>query len=322
VRVPAGTFNTARHDLRGLDAIVRRDTGTLTGKGTGSVFVVVPEQETRPASWFDWSILPPLGFASVFPARLDCAQIELAGCNLGDPDQARLASSMMVAAAALSRSSTRIGKPGWFSRQPIGEASNCGGAIQAAFTGMARAFDSTASKFTSSERPAFVQTAARVVAAWASTAESGLGAEQRERLVAAACEGMENEAQQVLRLGAVQIATGQAEAGIRSLLWARRRLAANAVDCAVDPLPFVQSEIAMACNNDLSLGRVAAGLTLLFATSPVANHPYLREDLADDLNHAGWLSGRSSDRELLMRVMRELETAEQRDEASSLRRAA
>jgi hypothetical protein len=120
----------------------------------------------------------------------------------------------------------------------------------------------------------------------------------------------------------VQIATGQAEAGIRSLLWARRRLAANAVDCAVDPLPFVQSEIAMACNNDLSLGRVAAGLTLLFATSPVANHPYLREDLADDLNHAGWLSGRSSDRELLMRVMRELETAEQRDEASSLRRAA
>ena len=323
VRTPAGAFNSAREDLRGLDALVRRKVDRPGDPGR--TFAFVPEDRDRPAGWFDWSIVPPLSFASLFPTRLDPAQVELGGANLGDPDQARLAAAMVVAAAAMGRADCRVRDGRWVARPSIGNPTDPTGPIASAMNNLCAAFETVTVKFAAHHQPdcpPFMRAAARLVGAWASTSDLALNADRREKLLTLAAEGMETEPQQVLRVAAGQFAVGNEQAGIRSLLWARRRLRATAAECAVDPLAFVQSEIELGRPGGMSLGRVAAGLTLLWSTCPPERHAYLREDLLDDLGHAGWLMGREQDRELLTRIMDELDRAEHSDHATTLRHAA
>lgn len=322
-RTTSGAFNAAREDLRGHDALIRR---RLDRPGDQpSAFAFIPEDCDHPAGWFDWNIVPPLSFASLFPTRTDPAQIELAGCNFSDPDQARLAAAMIVAAAAMGRADCRLRDSRWSARTPIGSLTDPRGHITAAMTDVVSAFETLATKLNThgeTETPAYFRAAARLIAAWASTNDFALNADHRDKLLALTAEGLETEPQQILRVAAAQFAVGNSDAGIRSLLWARRRLRATATECVVDPLPFVQSEIELGRPGTLSLGRVAAGLTLLWSTSTADKHAYLRDDLTDDLRHAGWLAGRDDDRATLMRVMDELDRAEQTDSTMPVRRAA
>jgi hypothetical protein len=130
-------------------------------------------------------------------------------------------------------------------------------------------------------------------------------------LASLACEGFEKHAPQVLRLAAAQFAAGHDDDALRSLQWGVRVLRSSNAECTVDPLAFVQSEIELGQPGGLSTGRIAAGLALLWATTETSRHPFLRDDLTDDLRHAGWLMGRDHDRAVLERVMLTLEAMDE-----------
>ena len=161
-----------------------------------------------------------------------------------------------------------------------------------------------------------------LVSAWALLCDRTLPAERREHIAQLASEGLEQEPTQVLRLAAAQFAAGDDNAGLRSLLWARRCLRSSGAQCAVDPLAFIQSEIEHGRAGGLSIGRVAAGLALLWGTGELGRGNYLRDDIADDLRHSNWLAGRDQDIALIDHVMNELDSAEHQDSELLLRRAA
>lgn len=323
VRVPAGQFSSTREELQQsgrLDAIVRRQAG-------GSVFAFFPERQGRPSAWLDWAAEQPLSYPGVFPSRFDAAQVELAGWSPKDVVQTSLARAMIVAGAVLSRTSARMKSARLFKDRTLDDPARAGGVGDHAMRSLAAAFldyarrpfprptDSVASCGLS-------HAAGRLLAVWASASESTLGATDREALLIAATEGLEHEPVQVLRLSAAQIAAGQDDQGIRSFLWARRRLRTAGAECESEPLAFVQSEIELGRPGGLSLGRIAAGLTLLWATCPAERSDYLRDDVRDDLRHSGWLRGREQDLALIERVMDELVRADREDQVKARSMAA
>jgi hypothetical protein len=317
VRVPAGALNTAREDLSGLDGLIRRGSD-------GDLFVFVPESPSHPASWFDWSIQPPLSFATVFPTRLDCAQVEFGRVDLSTPGNADLVAGLSAAAAVLSRSPHRVSGSAPWRRRALSNIDPEQGPVAEIFGELSRRFEAATKQNPAglSDRTRLFDTAARIVSAWALLCDRTLPAERREHIAQLASEGLEQEPTQVLRLAAAQFAAGDDNAGLRSLLWARRCLRSSGAQCAVDPLAFIQSEIEHGRAGGLSIGRVAAGLALLWGTGELGRGNYLRDDIADDLRHSNWLAGRDQDIALIDHVMNELDSAEHQDSELLLRRAA
>lgn len=309
-RVPSGQFSAAREDLAAhkLDALVRRQIG-------GSVFAFFAERPGKPAAWLDWNADLPLSYPGLFPSRFDAAQVELAGWTAADGSTNAVARELVTSGAVLSRTAARLKPARVFKDRTLDGPEVAEGVSDRALHALADAFLDYARRpfprpAASAEQPGLIQAAGRLLAAWASSNEQTLGASDREALLTAASEGMEHEPVQVLRLATAQFAAGQDEQGMRSLLWARRRLRSAGSECVSEPLAFVQSEIEMGRPGGLSLGRIAAGLTLLWATSPAEQADYLRDDISDDLRHSGWLSGRKDDLAVIERVMNELERAD------------
>lgn len=305
-----GAFVDSAREIERVDALVRRSPDNDRG-----LYAFLPEDEAWPAAWYDWSIEPPLCFASVFPARLDCARLTLGACDLSRVVQAELVGALVAAAAAYARHPARTPGSAWSlcASPTAAEMQTVVARQHQAMAALAEAFDRLVSD--STERSVapkeLLTSASNVLSAWCSTQDhqssggkgSGVCAERRMQLAALASEGFEKHAPQVLRLAAAQLAAGQDDDALRSLQWAVRVLRSAHAECSVDPLVFVQSEIELGQPGGLSTGRIAAGLTLLWATTDSSRHPFLREDLADDLRHAGWLMGRDHDRGVIERVM-------------------
>ena len=62
----------------------------------------------------------------------------------------------------------------------------------------------------------------------------------------------------------------------------------------------------MGTASSMVLGRVAAGFCLLAAQHDYERLEFLRDDLLEELDHAGWLLGRDQDTALLRGVFEEL----------------
>ncbi len=312
VRIAAGQFSAARDELAGggrIDALVRRQVG-------GSVFAFFPERAGRPAAWLDWFAELPLSYPGLFPSRFDASQVELAGWNAADSTATGIARELIVVGAVLSRSSGRLKPARLIKDRTLDNPGVIDGASDRAMHALAQAFVLHARRpypRPAAEEPGLVRAAARLLGVWATTHESTFTPVSREALLSAASEGLEHEPVQVLRLAAAQFAAGQERQGVRSILWARRRLRSAGAECLSEPLPFVQSEIELGRAGGLSLGRILAGLTLLWSTRDEEDSNYLRDDVEDDLRHSGWLHGRANDLELIKRVMNELERARKND---------
>ena len=59
----------------------------------------------------------------------------------------------------------------------------------------------------------------------------------------------------------------------------------------------------------MTLGRVAAGVCLVCATSAPERLPFIRTDFMDDVRYSAWLVGRDQDRAALYDVFRVVERA-------------
>lgn len=315
VRAPSGLVADAERDLAGLDALVRRER-------RGDINVFIPETADRLAAWYDWATPMPLGYAAVFPPRIDAARVTLSGCDLSDEEAALSAARMTLACAMLGRTSARTGGRRLMGRTELPRLGAPGGPIETLMMRMGdalRSLDGCAGGRDST--PGYVRTAARVVGAWVTRSECGVADGHRAELAASAGRWVGDEPEAALRAAAMRYAVGDMEEGNRQLLGACEALRSGGRRCESDPLAFIMSEIELGEPGRTTLGRIAAGIGLLWATSPESNMAYLRDDLMDDLAHAGWLADRAGDVQALQRVVDALERELPRGAGSRARAA-
>jgi LmbE family N-acetylglucosaminyl deacetylase len=256
--------------------------------------------------WSDWSTPMPLGYASVFPLRVDPQTVTLPGVNIESPATAMLVARLAEAAGVLSQSAGRLGinkRP----RNAQGVAQpRTPGAPERVMRDLAAALRVS---LDAGSRDAATRAAARVLGAWSVTSDSTLTPEERLEIAALADRVINDEPESALRLAAAQFAVYSDKDAMTTLQRAMRMLRAAPQRCQADPLAFILSELELGSAGNLTLGRVAAGICLLWATAPRENLKYLRDDLMDDLRHAGWLTGREQDTELLSNLIVAMEKA-------------
>ncbi|MCW5776297.1 MAG: hypothetical protein KIS87_07665 [Phycisphaeraceae bacterium] len=267
-----------------LDAVVSRH-------GTGPVRIVTNERAGRDAARLDWAAPETASLAAVFPHRIDTqgvtidAPAPLAGA---DADAVR---DLSLAAGALARHPARLGLPDrLFGRRPITDHS-------AFMHRLADRLDEP----THAER-----TIARAVSAWAVAHNPPLV----ERCAAHA----RTDPAVQLRLAAVRFAGGDDRRALSALMHADRLLRSGDPPARLDHAAFVESELRCGEDAPLTLGRVAVGVCLLCAATPVDRLRFIRDDLDEEMRFAPWLIGRDQDRRLLLEVLRELERCRRADE--------
>jgi len=294
-----------------FDVLVRRES-------RGDINIFVAEQDGRAAAWHDWGLPLPLGYAGVFPPRIDPARVALSGCDLQNQDHAALAAQMTVACAMLARAPGRASPAARSSlgltltaRPAIPAIASPGGPLSAIMqrlgATMRRCVEGDGS--VCSMTPGFVKAAARAYTAHLVGFEHGSAAGACAESISFASTLLPGEHEPVLRLAAAQLATGNqfAEDARRTLMSACESLMRSECRCDADPLAFIMSEVELGEPGQMTLGRIAAGIALVWATAPRDTVDYLREDLLDDLAHAGWLRERPGDVQVLKGVLKELE---------------
>jgi hypothetical protein len=288
-----------------LDAIVRRrDTGLR---------IATLEHEGRDAAWYDWSSQRPLSYASVFPLRIDPAQISLIDVEAGDLEQAVLIAQVSQLAAALSRSPRRLTLADrLFGRRAMAGLPPAGGdprSVPAAADECMRFLAEQVTMWTSTESCSVRRAAARAASAWVATTEAWLDIAFRRRVVEAAAAMLQNEPELQLRLAAIRFASGDDQAGYHALCRADHLIREQGHEQIVDHLAFLEAELDLGTPGPMTLGRVAAGICLVCASSAAERIAYIRGDLMDDIRYSSWLVGRDQDRAVLMGVFRVLEQA-------------
>jgi len=296
-----------------FDALLRREPEGRGHPNAGDAHLFLPQPPGQPAAWHDWSPPPAPGFGTTFPARVDPAALRLDGLDFADPIHCRLAADVIIVAATLAAGPTR--RPTGFRSVLRGgtlDESLARSAVEVAMLRLGGTLEDlvAAAKRRETRVPATAFAAARALSAWITTWQTQPGAppihHERHRLAKLAADLIPGEAEPHLRLGAAQIAAFEDAAAITSFATAGRLLRSRGTVCGTDPLAFIQAEITLGEPSGLTLGRVAAGLCLLWATTPQSSLDYLRDDVLDDLQHSGWLEGRDQDRKLLADVLDEL----------------
>ena len=320
VRAEAGLLADAPRQALDFDALLRREPESRgqSSPAAGEAHLFLPEFPNQPAAWCDWSAPAQPGYATTFPTRVDPSSIRLDGIDFADPLHARLAADLIVAAATLSATPSR--RPGGL-RSVIRGLAHTGGmldeqlarsATEVAMIRLGATLDdlNAAVKRRETRLPGAAKTAARALSAWTTAWQPQPGTppihHERHRLAKLAATILADEPEAHLRLGAAQIAAFEDPCAIASFTTAASLLREQSAACDVDPLAFIQAEITLGEPSGLTLGRVAAGLCLLWATTPRESHAYLRDDVLDDLQHSGWLENREQDRKLLADILDEL----------------
>ncbi|MCC6678982.1 MAG: hypothetical protein IT436_17795 [Phycisphaerales bacterium] len=312
IRQPsAAAEDTEARELHRFDAIVQ--------DGPAGLVVLTPEAPGHEASWYDWSDQRPLAYAGVFPMRVDCGRLSLSGLSMRSDRDAALARALIEAAAILSRSGHRLTLADRIlGRRPVNEL-RCDGAPDARpvlardpaeaclkdLMFRVQSFDLTTAPTTAQ------RAAARLVSAWLSTRPLGPDFDAdmaaRRRGIEAAAQVAGDEPEVMLRLAAVRFAAMDDDGGYDALWRADRILRDRQTLPGSDQFLFLQAELDMGPYGPMTLGRAAAGICLLCATTPVERIPYVRDDLIDDMRYSGWLVGRDQDRAMLLEVFRRIE---------------
>ncbi|MFN0134194.1 MAG: hypothetical protein ACKVW3_16900 [Phycisphaerales bacterium] len=303
VRIPSGRDDDADLKRFHLDALVRQ-------QGQGPVRVVSPEADGLDAAWFDWSAQRPLTYGSIFPLRVDAAQVNLGEIDPGSRDDLTLAACLVRAMATLSRSPARLTladrlrgrrpvqrgdlRPG---RAPTGPAESC-------LLELAGLITRPADRITDARRAA-----ARVAGAWLASTDARLELDVRRRGVDAALDILGDEPEALLRAAALRLASGDDEAAFAAMVRADAVISRQNDGSVHDHLAFLQAEFEMGAPGPLTLGRVGAGIVLAAASSPPDRLTYVRSDIMDDIRYSSWLVGRDQDQALLVRLFSVLERA-------------
>jgi hypothetical protein len=148
--------------------------------------------------------------------------------------------------------------------------------------------------------------AAGVLNAWLVTPSARIDMAERRAMMERSCLFLPDRPEAWLRLGAVRIAALDDAAGMEAILRADPFVRASREQLLCDQAQFIHSELAHGDGGSMVLGRVAAGFCLIAAQHDYENLEFLRDDLLEELDHAGWLLGRDQDTALLRVVFEEL----------------
>ncbi|MBC7773127.1 MAG: hypothetical protein H7210_11565 [Pyrinomonadaceae bacterium] len=287
-----------------LDTLVCRKGGR--GPGSGELMIVVPEHPTKAAGWMDWSRRMPLSYAGLFPTRVDPACVSCGGLNLLNERDARLATRLAEACAVLGRLEPRLSvSKMWDGRSALSNMNGSGGPIERSMLRLTHALAADWNDRTPALSLA-ARAGARAASAWLASWDQ-TDPKQRRGLLEVCSSIIGDEPEASLRLAAGQFAAYEDTAGLDQLCDAFRLVIASQERVVSDPLAFIHAEIELGTHGPLTLGRVAAGLCLLWATSNQQSLDYLRDDLVEDLRYSGRFVGQDQDQLLLREIIRRMD---------------
>lgn len=275
VRANAGLIKDGPEDVRKFDALLRRT-------ADGEFYLFVPETDAQPAAVEDWTQPGAIGYSSCFPIRLDTARVDLGEVDLGEASMGELVAAMTTVFAVLGRSPARVVGGSGVSAALGGRTTlaNFAAVLEAAMDHLADTL-STVRHVGQNTKPRAM--AARVLMAAQATRGSQRSGVDRAELARGMAELLGQEPEAMLRLGAIQVACGQDDAALETFATACREIRGLNVRCATDPMVYVMSESDLGQPDALTLGRIAAGVTLMYATAAENTMTYLRDDLIEDL---------------------------------------
>jgi hypothetical protein len=286
-----------------LDAFLRMD-------ARGGVILSTPEAPRHAAAWHDWSTERPVTFATLFPGRVDCAELTLPS-DASRPGATWFLRSLIEAAATLSRHPSRLTSEDRLrgrtpridtlravdlppTNDPVRDAQRL--VIHALYESMREAMQMSC-------RPGCIQ-AARLVSAFVAGSDDELPEALRLDMAEACASLAPNEAEVQLRLAAVRLASYVDAPALDAILTGERLLRDNQLNGGTTQLPFLQAELELGRGTPVSLGRVAAGVAMVCASLETSRIPYFRDDLLDDARFSGWLIPKDQDRGVLIEVFR------------------
>jgi hypothetical protein len=295
---------SAFHDGR----LLTKDGGTLDGvvrKTSTGVELLTLLRPGHDAGVQDWAKLASSttggGFAQLFPLRQDCLQLTMhANDSEIDTQDTRCARLLIEAACLLSRHPARTelgdrlsGRAADWSNTSAGQAS-----LNAIFTALQAELEETDDLRALSD---VRQMAAHLLSQWAATSPTITQAQRNE--VATLCADLlPGDAFATLRLAAVKLGELDDAAGMDALADAAHALKQQNNKPIAEQTPFLLAELESGMGHPLSLGRVAAGITLAAATFSASELKQYRDDLRDELRFSSALLGKDQDRFVIEQV--------------------
>lgn len=287
------------HDVS-LDAVVLPAEGGLCVR-TGAT-------DARDAAWFDWGAERPLSYLSLFPVRIDPEFVTITDQRGVPTGSSAMLSQVVRAAALFSRSAGRLSlHDRLMGRRPVGESRGRGD-LESLDACMERLAEQIQTHTNPAELSPADRVACRAVSAWLATTGP---IDQAKRLALMECVAklIAGEPETMLRLAAVRIASMEDEDGIEAIVAADKLLRQRETHVSSEQASMLSCELEHGPYSPMTLGRVAAGICLLCASSPTERLAYLRDDLLEDMRYSGWLVGRDTERALLIDVFRAIERA-------------
>ncbi len=304
-----GVMDTSWHELRddeatttregnALDAMLRRD-----GQCMRLDTLVHPGRE---AALRDWSELAQRidgrGFSHLFPLRQDCASLTLPEAI--STDDSRLARLLIEAACLHSRHPARTD----LGDRLAGRAANWCDTSEghASLNSICTAMQAELEQRSAAWSPVR-EIAAQLLSQWAATSPT-ITQTQRVEVTELCARLLRDDAFATLRLAAVRFGQLDDAGGLDCLadaahaLKGMSRVHPGSAKPMTDQLPFLLAELESGLGHPLSLGRVAAGLTLTAATLSAAELVVFREDIRDELRFSSALMGKDQDRYLIEQV--------------------
>ncbi|MFZ2875774.1 MAG: hypothetical protein WAZ94_14965 [Phycisphaerales bacterium] len=298
--VPTAQADHALHTLR-MDVVITPD-------AEGGFVFRTPELPDHEAAWYDWGMPRPISYPSLFPTRLDAANVTLAPSPAGE--DAMLMRLLAETLGTFSRHQARLDltdrllgrrpmelNPGTCnSLRQFSPTSDIVGRLAAHLTSHLADFRTGATP-TSGERAA-----ARLLGAWAAAWPGSIDDATRRASMETAARVCADEAETLMRLAAVRFGCLDDDLGLEALQRALHLMQPDRVVLQSDPAAFLAAELAAGEPGPWTIGRLAVGVALMCATTPGEKCSYFRDDLADDLVHSPILVGRDQDQLLLRRV--------------------
>jgi hypothetical protein len=286
-----------------LDVIVRQTPGE-------PMRITTRVDPSRREGWADWSSTGPLSFGSVFPGRVDPGQITLESVDLTDEAELCLVAALVQAAGVLSRCTARVGfEDRLCGRTPCDAPSRKGVTLTVTdcTKAMKRLGDVMLATRGAREATPALRAAARAVSAYFAGTDAKIAIETRLLFTRAAAEILAEEPEALLRAAAMRFAACDDLPALGMLMEAEHLIRERGGAAPTDQLPFLQAELELGLPGPFTLGRVAAGIAIVAATSPADRLAYVRGDVMDDARYSSWLVGRDQDRAVLAEVLRRLE---------------
>ena len=241
------------------------------------------------SDWPDWSLRRRLSYATVFPTSLVPDHVSLGRPMLAESFEAELLAALVEAAGAVARGATLADR-------------------RAIRPTLMKLSDLVVRAAVRRDPPMSAIPAARLVGAWLSTYDGPLSLEQRCEGIEAASAVLGRDAESMLRVAAARFAAGEDDSGLEAIESCEDQLLALTAS-EIDQVPFVLSELECGSHDDdMLVGRVAAGLRLAAAGLEGPTLERVVEDTEDDIRHAPVLIGRDPEAALLLRVLRGLVT--------------